>query len=788
MKHSPDTGRMWQLYKDNSLGIAAVKQKVALLFRRHPDLLEKFSIFLPEQESMSSSDAYARGRGTTAVGVAPKKGRPTVQQPLQTALPQDDNDDDEDLFMPEAQDAQGLLLHDLRQQIIAQHGHESYRDFLKLLSLVSAGVLTPDDFASVLHEKMLTGNGALKANFVGLKALMGAKPTEFPAIADVDLTHCIKVGVSYKKLPREFLPPLCSGRTPFWNSVLNDEWVSVSSGREGFGQMKRTQYEVAMFLCEDDRYELDMLVEANLSTMRAIKQRLSELPESEREPQNMEEDAADAEGDVDDDFKSERVRTLRERPPTADIGAGEDELPVFFEGEILKPRHMRVIRMVYGDNWPEISALMHRAPGVTLRVLLKRLQRKDAEWRKTRRDMNRIWSTVYHTNYHKSLDFRSFQFKQADKKALSPQTLALEAAAIRKKAVKEMLQPHMSGTAFSDGGGMVCGGGGELTYRMDDSEVHKSIMSILRLSLFSSMCRSAESEGVQETVDALKDMVSAAAAACVASASGGKVPKLRPFRPGSGAERVELFFERFLHVFMGLEERSAEKLKRWLAGEVDVFEEDIEVSGGAKGAETGSGGEGMSEQCKVTDADVSMDAAALTKVEDAEEDVPMKKEASGDGDSDRVEGVARDQENAAASKGETNDGSMVSDSGNKDGSEEGLQVADGEVTREVLVTGDEDKDGVMKDGEKVEGEADDEAEVKEEVKEQEEKKEDEKEASQQESASTARGRGRGRGRGGRGRGGRGRGRGRWGHLQPRKVQAELDEELQEAMMQVVKDH
>ena len=67
-------------------------------------------------------------------------------------------------------------------------------------------------------------------------------------------THIhIQVGVSYKKLPRDYLPPLCSGRAPYYDGVLNDEWVSVSSGREDFGQMKRTQYEVAMFLCEDDR-------------------------------------------------------------------------------------------------------------------------------------------------------------------------------------------------------------------------------------------------------------------------------------------------------------------------------------------------------------------------------------------------------------------------------------------------------------------------------------------------------------------------------------------------------
>ena len=42
-----------QLYKDNNLDIASVKAKVATLFFRHPDLLQRFSIFLPEQESMA---------------------------------------------------------------------------------------------------------------------------------------------------------------------------------------------------------------------------------------------------------------------------------------------------------------------------------------------------------------------------------------------------------------------------------------------------------------------------------------------------------------------------------------------------------------------------------------------------------------------------------------------------------------------------------------------------------------------------------------------------------------
>ena len=35
--------------------------------------------------------------------------------------------------------------------------------------------------------------------------------------------------------------------------------------------MRKNQYEEALFRCEDDRYELDMLIEQNTSAVRAIR-------------------------------------------------------------------------------------------------------------------------------------------------------------------------------------------------------------------------------------------------------------------------------------------------------------------------------------------------------------------------------------------------------------------------------------------------------------------------------------------------------------------------------------
>ena len=51
--------------------------------------------------------------------------------------------------------------------------------------------------------------------------------------------------------------------------------------------------------------------------------------------------------------------------------------------------------------------------------VIKRLQQKDEEWRAQRATLNKGWKEVYEKNYTKSLDHRSFYFKQQDKKHFS---------------------------------------------------------------------------------------------------------------------------------------------------------------------------------------------------------------------------------------------------------------------------------------------------------------------------------------------------------------------------------
>lgn len=56
---------------------------------------------------------------------------------------------------------------------------------------------------------------------------------------------------------------------------------------------------------------------------------------------------------------------------------------------------------------------------LALPVILTRLKQKQEEWARCRSDFNKVWADIYAKNYHKSLDHRSFYFKQQDTKSLS---------------------------------------------------------------------------------------------------------------------------------------------------------------------------------------------------------------------------------------------------------------------------------------------------------------------------------------------------------------------------------
>ena len=587
--------RVLQSYKDGALTIDVVKAEIAELFRGHPSLLEEFSIFLPNPPGTVQKKARkkytfknreaAGGGGGEGEALQAANGRWYKSKKGAGGAPLESE------FIPEPGDHAGTIVFEIIELLRARDesgegGSERYASFIKALALVTHGVLKADDFALLVHDSMMETH-ALKRWYAPLCKLVGATatlPTYLPS-QEMDLNEEDREQVSYYKFAADYIPPVCSGRSPAYAQVLNDEYVSIAQGRDAFLHMRRTQYEIAMFLCEDDRYELDMLIEATLSTIRCFQEQLRVLADidaryaagggraegraggksdkREREREREQKKHAELVGDGSmggsegkeggrghEDGEKDRMaardlaspdktggaggageaaesRAGREGRETSEGGGERARLKISIslgrsggagkegsEGkaarerkaaevsqvvkQVMQNRHTKILRMLYLEHWTEVADCLTRAPEPTLSIVLPRLQSKVDEWCKTRRDMNKIWAAVYQRNYHKSLDFRSFQFKQADKKALSPQVLAAEAKAVKRLSMRR-------------GQAAPC-----LRYTMADPAIHHDILQIL----------------------------------LHASSASSELVELR----------VRRIFSRFLHVFLGLHDRDSDEI------------------------------------------------------------------------------------------------------------------------------------------------------------------------------------------------------------------------------------
>ncbi|RRT65983.1 hypothetical protein B296_00010952 [Ensete ventricosum] len=87
--------------------------------------------------------------------------------------------------------------------------------------------------------------------------------------------------------------------------------------------------------------------------------------------------------------------------------------------------NLRCIERLYGDHGLDVMDVLQKNASLALPVILTRLKQKQEEWFRCRSDFNKVWAEIYAKNYHKSLDHRSFYFKQQDSKSLSTKGMCL---------------------------------------------------------------------------------------------------------------------------------------------------------------------------------------------------------------------------------------------------------------------------------------------------------------------------------------------------------------------------
>uniref|UniRef100_A0A8C7RD11 Paired amphipathic helix protein Sin3b n=1 Tax=Oncorhynchus mykiss TaxID=8022 RepID=A0A8C7RD11_ONCMY len=296
---------------------------------------------------------------------------------------------------------------------------EVYENFLRCIALFNQEVVSGAELLQLVTPFL----GKFPELYTQFKSFLGDKELShsMSGLSDrymeggggreVDYASCKRLGSSYRALPKTYQQPKCSGRTAICKEVLNDTWVSFPSWSEDstFASSKKTPYEEQLHRCEDERFELDVVLETNLATIRVLESVQKKLSRLSPEDQ--------------DRFRLD------------DCLGGTSEVI-----------QRRAVYRIYGDKAPEIIEGLKRSPATAVPVVLKRLKAKEEEWREAQQGFNKIWREQYEKAYLKSLDHQGVNFKQNDMKALRSKSLLNEIESVydeRQEQSTEEGGPHM---------------------------------------------------------------------------------------------------------------------------------------------------------------------------------------------------------------------------------------------------------------------------------------------------------------------------------------------------------
>ncbi|KAG0953193.1 hypothetical protein G6F57_001621 [Rhizopus arrhizus] len=432
--HDPDTYKQFleilQTYQKDNRPIQEVYTHVQYLFNGAPDLLEEFKQFLPDITGQSASSLFdsisSSGSKRGPLGalsghhsslLPPGKKKRTNQSTKRPKYKSNGGDPFSFSNFDPARPSVSAEEIELFERIRKHIGNKpSYEEFLKTLNLYTQQIVDLDTLVNQIA--IFIGNN--RELFSWFKSMIGYEPKEHPiekpanTIPKPDLNTCQTTGnphesPSYRVVPKEWQNQPCSGRDQLCWEVLNDEYVSHpiwASEEDGFVASKKSQYEEAMHRCEEERYDYNMNIDANLNVIALLE------PIAHRIEQ----------------MTPEEKSNFRLRP-----GLGGQSVTIY----------ERIIKKIYDkERGLEIIELLYSNPAQVVPILLRRLKQKDEEWKRAQREWNKVWRELDAKNFYRALDYQGITFKSNDRKAMAPKALVGEIENIlqekkKKKSLEE---------------------------------------------------------------------------------------------------------------------------------------------------------------------------------------------------------------------------------------------------------------------------------------------------------------------------------------------------------------
>lgn len=418
-------------YRKGEKNITQVYNEVATLFQHDVDLLKEFRVFLPDGTKNIKGENKIKQKKDKNTGTkagsgqdvkVPKQRKQSAKATKESTenvktKKSSENDvlfDEKKLKNSAALQKEFLFFEKMKTRLRSK---EAFQEFLKCLNIFNQDIISKMELQSLIFDLLggfpgamdgfmqvigrcetmdLDVDGLQRDNKVSASTAAKLKLQEkrekylMKPISEMDFSDCEKCGASYRMLPADFPIQRCSGRTTLCKQVCNDRWVGVPQGAEDYHfsvkSGHKNQYEENLFRCEDDRFELDMIIETTSSAIEA-------LNKIECDMDNLTEDARPTHRLEEDDLNSVQ---------------------------------RRAIRRIYGDQGNELLTLLMSFPAVSISQVRDRLHEKRVEWIRVKKMMRPMWSDVMDKNYQKSLDHRSFYFKQQDKRSVNAKTLIAE--------------------------------------------------------------------------------------------------------------------------------------------------------------------------------------------------------------------------------------------------------------------------------------------------------------------------------------------------------------------------
>ncbi|KAG1455937.1 hypothetical protein G6F56_006949 [Rhizopus delemar] len=366
-----------QNYQKGGKPIHKVYEQVKILLNGSTELLDEFKQFLPEPKLRK------KRHGNTTLTIAKRSKHYHTKEEIETSDVRSGRR--MDYAWPNFSTEEADFFDKVKSFVDNQL---TYGEFLKVLDLFNSHRMDQSTLISRV-EGFIGSNQDLMEIF---KTLIGYDETNKQEIKpSLDTSDC---GPTYRYTPKRLQNNKCSGRDALCWDVLNDTFVSHPTWANEIRTSvacKKNQYEEALDRVEEERYDYDLNIEANLNTvalLEPIAKKISQMTVDEKTNFKLSPDFASTSKTV----------------------------------------FLRTLKKIYGSNkGSEMINLLNTNPSQSIPVVLKRLKQKDAEWKRAQREWNKIWREVESKNYWKSLDHQGVLFKLSDRKTLTTQSFVIQA-------------------------------------------------------------------------------------------------------------------------------------------------------------------------------------------------------------------------------------------------------------------------------------------------------------------------------------------------------------------------